>query len=206
VTETPAPQAPPGAPQAPPGAPQAPPGGPMTVLVWVAESTWQASVDAARRLVPADAAIRLLHVTPQQVSAAASGAYAGLLGRGQHGKDPGTRVAELAAASAADLLDAAARRLTRPCVKVERGGRVEREVVAAADGADLLVLARDGDRSRLGPRSLGPATRFVVDHAPCPVLLAWPEPAPPIGTIPPAPHGPPGPPGPPRRPRPHGRR
>ena len=29
--------------------------------------------------------------------------------------------------------------------------------------------ARDGDHTRLGPRSLGPATRFVVDHAPCPV-------------------------------------
>src|SRR5487761_314466 len=50
----------------------------------------------------------------------------------------------------------------------ERRGRLEREV-AAADGADLLILARDGDRTRLGPKSLGPASRFVVDHAPCPV-------------------------------------
>ena len=38
---------------------------------------------------------------------------------------------------------------------------------------DLLVLARDGDHSRLGPHSLGPAARFVVDHAPCRVLLVW---------------------------------
>jgi hypothetical protein len=44
--------------------------------------------------------------------------------------------------------------------------------MAAAEGADLLILARDGDRARLGPRSIGPATRFVVDHAPCAVLLA----------------------------------
>jgi nucleotide-binding universal stress UspA family protein len=29
---------------------------------------------------------------------------------------------------------------------------------------------------RGGPRSLGHATRFVVDHAPCAVLLVWPEP------------------------------
>jgi hypothetical protein len=73
-------------------------------------------------------------------------------------------------------------------------------VVAAAEGADLLVLARDGDRSRLGPRSLGPATRFVVDHSPCPVLLVWPERAPGVGTIPPPPppgHQPPPPPHPP---------
>jgi hypothetical protein len=31
-----------------------------------------------------------------------------------------------------------------------------------------FLLARDGDRSRLGPKSLGPADRFVVDHAPVP--------------------------------------
>ena len=85
---------------------------------------------------------------------------------------------------------AAAERLGRPCTQLERSGRIEREVVAAAEGADLLILARDGDRTHLGPRSLSPATRFVVDHAPCPVLLVWPETAPGIATIPPAPqHG-----------------
>jgi nucleotide-binding universal stress UspA family protein len=55
----------------------------------------------------------------------------------------------------------------------------------AGQDADLLVAARDGDRSRLGPASLGPVTRFVVDHAPCPVLLVWPEPASPVGSMPP---------------------
>ena len=63
--------------------------------------------------------------------------------------------------------------------------------IAAAEGAGLLVLAHDGDRARLGPRSLGPASRLVVDHAPCPVLLVWTEPAPGIATIPPPrPHPP----------------
>ncbi len=70
-------------------------------------------------------------------------------------------------------------------------GRAEREVVAAAEGADLLICTRDGDRARLGPRSLGPASRFIVDHAPCPVLLVWPEPAPSVATIPPPPPHPP---------------
>ena len=49
-------------------------------------------------------------------------------------------------------------------------GRLEHEVVAALEGADLLVLARDGER-RPGPKSLLPWTRFVVDHATCKVLL-----------------------------------
>ncbi|MDC7340420.1 hypothetical protein PQR15_33175 [Streptomyces lydicus] len=64
------------------------------------------------------------------------------------------------------MLAAAAERLGRPCRRSERVGRVEREVVAAAADAELLVLARDGDRARVGPHSLGPAGRFVVDHAP----------------------------------------
>src|SRR5215469_13640496 len=89
--------------------------------------------------------------------------------------------------------EAAAGRLGRPCTTDERHGRAEREVVAAAEGAGLLILARDGDDTRLGPKSLGPASRFVVDHAPCPVLLVWPREAPPAGSLPPPP--------PPRHPR-----
>ena len=58
------------------------------------------------------------------------------------------------------------------CNEFSRAELVRR---AAAEGADLLVLARDGDRSRVGPHSLGPAARFVVDHAPCRVLLVWPD-------------------------------
>ncbi|MER6926757.1 universal stress protein, partial [Streptomyces spiralis] len=49
--------------------------------------------------------------------------------------------------------------------------------------------------------SLGPAVRFAVDHAPCPVLLVWPEAAPDLTTLPPPPPSeppPPPPPGPPR--------
>lgn len=167
--------------------PDEPAAGSRTVIVWVAEGTWPGCIDAARALAPSPAAIVLLHATPGEVAGAAHGAYAGLLGRGHPERDPGPRLAELATASAAELLAAAASRLARPCTRIERRGRVEREVVAAAAGADLLILARDGDRSRLGPKSLGPASRFVVDHAPCPVLLVWPEDAPDTGTIPPPP-------------------
>ena len=159
----------------------------MTVIAWIAEGTWPACVDAARAYAPQGEDIILLHVSGEDVPGIARGSYAGLLGRRDPGRDPGARVEGLAAASAAELLDAAAGRLGRPCTRLERSGRTEREVVAAAEGAGLLVVARDGDRARLGPRSLGPATRFVVDHAPCPVLLVWPGPAPGIGAIPPPP-------------------
>ena len=63
-------------------------------------------------------------------------------------------------------------------------------MVVASAQADLLIVARDGDRERLGPRSLGKTIRFVVDHAACPVLLVWPGSAPDVTTIPPPPHHP----------------
>lgn len=159
----------------------------MAVIVWVTEGTWRASVDAARDLAPPEAPVTLLHVTPAELPDAAHSAYLGLFGRTARGHDPGPRVADLAAASATELLEAAARRLGQPCDQSERHGMPEREVVAAASGAALLIVARDGDQSRLGPKSLGKATRFVVDHAPCPVLLVWPEAAPAVSTIPPPP-------------------
>ncbi|MEU0945643.1 universal stress protein [Streptomyces canus] len=155
----------------------------MSVIVWITEGTWPACVDAALTRVSGHEEVVLLYVRDEAVAEVAHGAFTGLLGRGHPwghgpaegwGRDPGTRVEHLAAASAGELLQAAADRLGRPCTLMERAGRVEREVVTAAQGANLLVCARDGDPTRPGPHSLGPATRFVVDHAPCPVLLIWP--------------------------------
>jgi nucleotide-binding universal stress UspA family protein len=168
----------------------------MNVIVWIAEGTWPACVDAARGWVPAEADMALLHVTGDDVAAAAHGAYAGLLGRSHPPeRDPGSRVEAVSASTAKDLLAAAADLLGRPVASLERRGRIEREVVQAAAGADLLICARDGDRSRLGPHSLAPPTRFVIDHAPCAVLLVWPQPPPPVDSIPPPPpHHPPHPP------------
>ncbi|MEU9318421.1 universal stress protein [Streptomyces sp. NPDC048295] len=159
----------------------------MTVIVWIVEGTWPACVDAARTHTPADAELVLLHVTGHEVPGAAHGAYAGLLGRARPDRDPGTAVEHLAAASAEQLLASAAERLGRPCTCRECPGRAEGEVVTAAEGADLLILARDGDRTHVGPRSLGPAGRFIVDHASCPVLLVWPDTAPSTTTSPPPP-------------------
>jgi nucleotide-binding universal stress UspA family protein len=130
----------------------------------------------------------VLHVTSEAAADAARGAYLGLLGRSE--RDPGPRFDEVAATAAADLVAAAVRRLGRPCERLELSDHSERAVVTASAHADLLIVARDGDRSRLGPKSLGRATRFVVDHAACPVLLVWPDAAPGVGTMPPPPHHP----------------
>jgi nucleotide-binding universal stress UspA family protein len=160
-----------------------------SVYIWVSEGSWRASVDAALSLAPAGASFTLLHVTSAAAPDAAHAAYLGLFGRGGH--DPGARLEQLAAASATELLDAAARRLDRPCERLEVQGQTERAVVAASADADLLIMARDGDRSRLGPKSLGKAARFVVDHSACPVLLVWPESPPAVSTLPPHPPPPP---------------
>ncbi|MEV5752345.1 universal stress protein [Actinoallomurus sp. NPDC052308] len=159
----------------------------MKVTIWIAEGTWEAAVDAARDLAPADADLTLLHVTDEKVTAAAHHAYTGLLGRGHRERDPGVRLEELSQAAAAELLEAAAARLGRDAARQARHGRLEHEVVRAAEDADLLICARDGTRDRLGPHSLAPPTRFVVDHAPCRVLLVWPEAAPGLDSLPPPP-------------------
>jgi nucleotide-binding universal stress UspA family protein len=156
-------------------------------LVWITEGTWPACVDAARDIAPSGAEFVLLHVVSDDIAETAHGAFSGLLGRGRPERDPGDRLERLLDSAAGDLLASAADRLDRPATLLRGHGRVEREVVAAADGADLLVLARDGDRSRLGPHSLGKATRFIVDHAPCRVLLVWPEEPPGVTSMPPPP-------------------
>ena len=159
----------------------------MRALVWIVEDTWEATVAEAAAFVPPAADITLLHVAPADVEELAGGGRRGLLGR--HPPPPpehGIRAISDEAAHA--LLEDARERIGRPAETVARRGRVEREVVAAAQDADLLVLARDGDRGRLGPKSLGPPARFVVDHAPCRVLLVWADEPPGVDTIPPPPH------------------
>ncbi len=156
----------------------------MKVLVWVAEGTWPACVDAVNDMFP-DSQVHLLAAVGD-AAAQVSGARSGLWGRGS-GRDPGDRVSELARTAGLAMLDAAADRLGRPATTELREGRVEREVTAAAAAADVLVLARDGDLSRLGPKSLDRHTRFVVDHAPCRVVLVWPGRAPGLASMPPPP-------------------
>jgi nucleotide-binding universal stress UspA family protein len=159
-------------------------------MLWLAEGTWEGCIDTAAPLIPEDARVSLLYVVPEDVLHAAGAAAEGLIGRWRPRLGPTEQMAGEATASGEALVAAAAGLLGRAGVgQVIRRGRVEREVVRAAEAADLLVVARDGDRSRLGPHSLGPATRFVVDHAPCSVLLVWPDEVPDADSIPPPPEG-----------------
>jgi nucleotide-binding universal stress UspA family protein len=127
------------------------------VLVWITPGAWEACVDAAAAL--GDAEVTLLCV-----SDTAGLEPGGLLGR--------HRAAAWPEADAGELLEAAAERLGRPAERITRSGQSEHEVIDACAGADLLVVARANRRP--GPHSFGHAARFVVDHAPCAVLLVWP--------------------------------
>ncbi|MGN6869061.1 MAG: universal stress protein [Solirubrobacteraceae bacterium] len=158
----------------------------MRVVIWIAEDTWEGCVDRADALLSKDAAITLLHVAPSDVEALASHGGARLLGR-HPPPPPGPPLRAIAEEEARALLAAAHARLGRPAELLARRGKVEREVLEACAGADLLVLARDGER-RLEPKSVGPRTRFVLDHAPCQVLLVWPEPPPGLEQIKLPPH------------------
>lgn len=62
---------------------------------------------------------------------------------------------------------------------LRRIGRPEREIVQAAVEwqADVIVICSrspQGGGPPLGPKSVGHVARFVLDHAPCPVLLVRP--------------------------------
>jgi nucleotide-binding universal stress UspA family protein len=151
----------------------------MNVVVWIAEGTWETSVAAAALLDPG-ASIALVHVAAGDVEEVARGAHVGLLGRRPHHAEP--ELAAISDEAAHALLAQARERLGRDAVLIARRGRPEHEVIEAARGADVLIVARDGSGDT-GPRSLGRAGRFVLDHAPCPVLLV------------PGTDGPPGPPG-----------
>ncbi len=158
----------------------------MRVVIWIAEDTWEGCVDRARALLAEDAEVTLLHVAPSDVEALASHGERRLLGR-HPPPPPGPPLRTIAEEEAQALLEAARDRFARPAEVLARRGKIEREVLEVSAGADLLVLARDGER-RLEPKSLGPRTRFVLDHAPCEVLLVWPGAPPGLETIKLPPH------------------
>jgi nucleotide-binding universal stress UspA family protein len=143
------------------------------VVVWITEDAWQACVDAAALFAPADAEIVLLHVVEPDVAEALRRVHGGLLGEGGH--DPGDEIERLAHLPGYGFLVEAAHRLGHKPTTLMRTGRPEHEVVHACEGADLLVCARDGESGKPGPHSIGAHTRYVVDHAPCAVLLVWPD-------------------------------
>jgi len=73
---------------------------------------------------------------------------------------------------------AEAETLARPLAAAVRTKQLEGEPgrvvcdLARVEGIDLVAIRAGGrDQPPLGPRSLGPAARYIADHSPCPVLL-----------------------------------
>lgn len=82
---------------------------------------------------------------------------------------------EAEVASAQDILDESLRYLPGAEL-LQRSGRPEREIVqtAAEWNAGLIVICPRSPRisePAIGPKSVGHVARFVLDHAPCPILL-----------------------------------
>jgi nucleotide-binding universal stress UspA family protein len=136
--------------------------GDLNVLAWITESGWEACVDAVARLEPAE--VTLIHVATTELPGP----------RGRRHEAVIARMADLAGEAAQALLDDAAERLGEDVSSftLAASGLPEDIVMQAAAEVDLLVLARDSRHP--GPHSIGHAARFVVDHAPCDVMVVWP--------------------------------
>jgi len=148
----------------------------MKLVAWITEAGWEACVDAARRLRPDE--VVFIHVAEVELPGP----------RGRRHQQVLQRMDALAAEAARALLIDAEERLTGATAadrvaaasrgepytrvrKVAAKGHPETVVMDAIADADVLVLTRDNLEP--GPHSIGHATRYVLDHAPCTVVLAW---------------------------------
>jgi nucleotide-binding universal stress UspA family protein len=145
--------------------------GDLKALGWITEGGWQACVDAVKVLKATE--ITLIHVATVEMPGP----------RGRRYDEVLTRMQGLAGEAAQALLEDAQERLGSEARLVAESGVAETILYDAAQGADVLVVARDG--RHLGPHSIGHEQRWVIDHAPCTVVLAWPEGAPEAGDPPP---------------------
>lgn len=134
-------------------------------------------IDAVARVIALqDAAVLLLYVHPLAARAGLE-----MAGRRPGGhRLPPHRVREVEEAeheSGAQALAEAAGAVREVAVSVETSelhGEAGKLVCdsAASWRADVAVVRAGGrDRPPVGPASLGPAARFITDHAPCAVLV-----------------------------------
>ncbi len=150
----------------------------MLVLIPIGVRGGGESVTRVSALLPPQAEFLLLHVTdlgPRE--------ELGRFDPFRHGphphrdRDPGMAAAEEASAGQAmDEAVAAAQASKRQATTRLARGRPEQVIVQVAGEvrADLIVIrAREGlaGHPLIGPASVGHTARFVLDHAPCNVLL-----------------------------------
>ncbi|MDA0180815.1 hypothetical protein OJ997_10965 [Solirubrobacter phytolaccae] len=135
----------------------------VNVLAWITEGGWEAAIDAVAQLHATE--VTLVHVDTVD-----------LPGRGHRHHEVMERMHALAGEAALALLEDAEERLGYATTKRAETGVAETIVYALAQEHDVLVVARDG--RHIGPHSIGHDQRWVIDHAPCTVIVAWPEGAP----------------------------
>jgi hypothetical protein len=150
----------------------------VRVLAWITEGGWEAAIDAVKAVDASS--VTLLHVDTVDVP-----------GRGHRHSEVMERMHALAGEAALALLEDAEERLGRAADKRTASGVAETIVFELAKDHDVLVVARDG--RHIGPHSIGHDQRWVIDHAPCTVIVAWPEGAPDPSEAPPKPKPKPGP-------------
>ncbi len=147
---------------------------PPTVLVAVSGEETVEFWTEVRALVPPTAAIEMFHVIDDAAAHQIGLRAAHLPGRDPaHGLPPASYGAERHGAEA--LVADAVAALGRPASSAIARGRPGHTIVerAAERRADCVVVGVRAAAVRVAadPHSLGHAARFVVDHAPCPVLL-----------------------------------
>jgi hypothetical protein len=145
--------------------------GDLKVLGWITEGGWEACVDAIEALQATE--VTLLHVATVEMPGP----------RGRRYDEVITRMQSLAGEAGQALLEDAKERLGRDADLIAESGVAETIVYDAAQEHDVLVVARDG--RHVGPHSIGHEQRWVIDHAPCTVVLAWPQGAPEDSEVPP---------------------
>jgi nucleotide-binding universal stress UspA family protein len=94
-------------------------------------------------------------------------------------RQPVSKEIETAESASAEETLKAALAYAKGAETLVRQGRPELEIVNAAAEwkADVIVIgahAEYGEPPHVGPHSVGHVARFVLDHAPCPVLLVRP--------------------------------
>ncbi len=135
----------------------------------------QISKALAALVNPNDRTIGLLYVTDSGPHGEIERKREGLL-RPRHPSGPlSERIQRAETAAAQDILQEGLHYLPG-AEMLHREGRPEREIVQCASewNADLVVICPRSpgfESPPPGPRSVGHVARFVLDHAPCPVLL-----------------------------------
>lgn len=136
-------------------------------------------LNAALPLVPSGATWAMVHVIDTRDRVDLGLLRAGVPGSGSLGANQRALIESAGREHARTVLEAAeasleARALSRESSRIEVGepGRVIC-ALATEIRADLVVLfaRRRGGGPSTGPPSVGHTARYVVDHAPCPVLL-----------------------------------